>query len=616
MGVSEYEAPELSFLSMTTYASRCSRASRWLLQPPLLLSYPAHRMKRTTRLCHQFKDADSLRLPTQQRSFAQQISPRHPVGAPNGGIQEDTIFALSTASGRAAIAIIRISGPECIHIYQALCPGKAAPSPRYATIRTLYDPDQGFGEPRVLDPEALVLYFPGPKSATGEDVLELHVHGGLATVRAVLEAIPRYTFKGASKETGNAQVRYAEPGEFTQRAFFNNRLSLPQVESLSDILSAATEQQRRLSVQGIGRALTRQYEEWRHLLLLAQAEIEALIDFSEDQHFDESPTALMTSVSSQVTDLIEKLEVYAENATRGELLRNGIVLALIGAPNAGKSSLLNCIVGREAAIVSQEAGTTRDIVEAGIDISGYFVRLADTAGLRVNSFINKDGGFEKIGSVETEGIRRAKARAAESDLVIVVLSFERDISTGKIHLNIDPEVIAAATEYKNVVIALNKSDLIDSEHRLLSDKFSRQIKDSFPSVLDEQIVRISCLESASGVSSGGITELSSALVRSFRQLTSPLSLPSPLLHDNNLSNLSLSTTARQKLLLEECLACLRTFLVTADSKLDRDGEVDIVLAAEHLRSAALALGKLTGKGEAGDVEAILGVVFEKFCVGK
>jgi tRNA modification GTPase len=247
---------------------------------------------------------------------------------------------------------------------------------------------------------ALVLHFPAPKTVTGEDILELHIHGGHATVKAVLSAIGQCR----SKHT----IRYAEAGEFTRRAFQNDRLDLGQVEALSDALSAETEQQRRAAMRGNSGKLGRIYEEWRQLLLAARGELEALIDFSEDQHFDESPAELMRNVTSQIGPILEAIRRHQKGSRCGELLKRGIRISLLGPPNAGKSSLLNVIVDREASIVSEEAGTTRDIVEVSVDIGGYLCVFADTAGLRSSS---------SIGGVEQEGIRRAKAKAKDSDLV-------------------------------------------------------------------------------------------------------------------------------------------------------------------------------------------------------
>ena len=235
-------------------------------------------------------------------------------------------------------------------------------------------------------------------------MLELHVHGGPAVVRAVLSAIPQCaTHVESSAASAVHSIRYAEPGEFTRRAFANNRMDLPQIESLGETLSASTERQRQISVRGTTSSLAVRYEQWRVLLLAARGELEALIDFSEDQHFDESPAQLCASVARQVQGLCTQIKAHVVNAVRGELLRNGISMALLGAPNAGKSSLLNCIVGREAAIVSQEAGTTRDIVEVSVDLGGWLVKIGDMAGLRRAGLVGPD----IVGAVEQEGIKRA-----------------------------------------------------------------------------------------------------------------------------------------------------------------------------------------------------------------
>ena len=281
---------------------------------------------------------------------------------------------------RSFHAISLVCFLTCSQVYRGLCPTKALPKPRYAGVRTLLEPESvdTFGA-NIVDSDALVLYFPGPKTVTGEDVLELHVHGGAATVKAVLSAVRKCS------RLALGTVRYAEPGEFTRRAFLNGRLDLAQVESLGDTLAAETEHQRRAAVRGNSGILGKTYDGWREQLLLARGEIEALIDFSEDQHFDESPTELLTNVRMLVEDMLNSIRVHKLGSQRSELLRNGIRIALLGPPNAGKSSLMNQIVGREASIVSAEAGTTRDIVEASLDIRGYLCSFADTAGIRTHA---------------------------------------------------------------------------------------------------------------------------------------------------------------------------------------------------------------------------------------
>jgi tRNA modification GTPase len=535
---------------------------------------------------------------------------------------DPTIYALSTAPGRAAIAIIRISGPACNHIYKSLCPGQKPLKHRYAAVRTLYRPGAEPSPDNLLDSSALLLYFPAPNTVTGEDLLELHVHGGTAVVRAVLSAISQ-----CSSAVG--AVRYAEAGEFTRRAFMNDRLDLTQVEALGDTLSANTEQQRRLSVRGTTNNLSLRYESWRQMLLAARGELEALIDFSEDQHFDESPAELASSVAEQVQDLVLLIDTHRRNAMRGELLRNGIAISLLGAPNAGKSSLLNRIVGREAAIVSQEAGTTRDVVEVGIDLGGYLCRLGDTAGLRsavlATAQSQREHIQEKISMIEKEGMRRAKQRAIESDVVIAVLSLE--LAGKNVVLRPDPEVIDTAAELakqkSNVLVVLNKIDLL-SGHASELENFRRQVADALPHVRLENIFAISCkdAESLTSPDAGHIPTFLSGLIRQFEDMTSAVAATDD---DTDLSvwQESLGATERHRLLLDECHFHLEQFLGhveagiqnTEDSGVE-EMDVDIVLAAENLRDAATCLAKITGKGEAGDVEEVLGVVFEKFCVGK
>ncbi|GAB7365710.1 hypothetical protein MBLNU230_g7048t1 [Neophaeotheca triangularis] len=538
---------------------------------------------------------------------------------------EPTIYALSSAPGRAAIAVIRVSGPDSLTVYHTLCPTQPPPKPRYATVRTLYTPNRPQTPENILDTSALLLYFPAPHTATGEAILELHVHGGLATVRAVLAAIP----------LSCPSIRYAEPGEFTRRAFLNDRLDLTQVEALGDTLAATTEQQRLLSVRGTTNSLAQTYETWRQQLLYARGELEALIDFSEDQHFDESPGELCASVAEQVRVLKRVLEVHVGNAVRGELLRNGIALSFLGAPNVGKSSLLNRIVGREAAIVSQEAGTTRDVVEVGLDLGGYFCRLGDTAGLRKAKEAAEDGvvAAEIIGQIEKEGMRRARERAAESDVVVVVLSFEDVGDT--IALNLDPEVLATArgliAEKNNVLIAINKTDRLAHNPAAISHAIDETLE-TLTALSRNRIHLISCQPASPNPDPNptnpvpsdpsGIQPFLHALTTHFAALTTP-ETPSPSsAPDPSLYHASLGASERHRLLLSQTIAALEDFLAEVATTHPQDGdegveEADIVLAAEFLRAAAECLAKITGKGVgSGDVEEVLGVVFEKFCVGK
>ncbi len=300
----------------------------------------------------------------------------------------DTIYALSSAAGRAGVAVIRLSGPEAGHALEALtCRGPG--EPRVAELRRLRYPASG-----VAIDRALVLYFRAPASFTGEDAVELQVHGGRAVVAAVLDAL-----------AGIGGLRAALPGEFTRRAFENGKLDLTEVEGLADLIDAETEAQRRQALRQMEGALGRLYEDWRARLMRLLAYAEAEIDFPDE----EVPGDLLKSLGPELEKLRSDIAIHLKDGHRGERLREGVEVAIIGPPNAGKSSLLNRLARREAAIVSAEAGTTRDVVEVRLDLGGVPVTLADTAGLR-----------EAANEIEAEGVRRALARAEAADIRIVV----------------------------------------------------------------------------------------------------------------------------------------------------------------------------------------------------
>lgn len=466
----------------------------------------------------------------------------------------------------------------------------------------------------------------------------------------------------------NPLIRYAEPGEFTHRAFYNNRLSLLSVESLSDVLSAETTEQLRVSQsnQSHTRTLNDTYESWRQQLLHARGELEALIDFQEDQHFDEPPLQLASSVANQVRGLVGQIEVYKSNAVKGELLRSGIAVSLLGMPNVGKSSVLNLLVGRQAAIVSREAGTTRDVVEVGIDLGGFFVRIGDTAGIRGD---DRKGikSIDAIGDIEAEGIRRAKMQAQHSHLVILVLAAEESPQDQRLQLQLDTEILhytkTLIKEGKRVVVLVNKMDLYNGmgtstaeAKGQLRSSISQVLPDFAKDTAKDKLFFISCHNAATDTGDvrddfsqgftnvkgtegrftkdpGNVQNFLRGLVAQFKSMTSPISEENSETSPDSYHP-SLGATQRQRDLLAECQSHLENFLSQVPETsvairthpLDDDAgstkrrgngveeaeDIDIVTSAESLRSAATCLSKITGKGQgAGDVEEVLGVVFEK-----
>jgi tRNA modification GTPase len=298
-----------------------------------------------------------------------------------------TIFALSSAPGRAGVAVIRISGPQTRDAVAMMA--KPVPKPRAVAFRTLRHPFTT----EALD-QAVVLWFENPDSETGEDVAEFQPHGGRAVVRAVLDALGQIP-----------GLRMAEPGEFARRAFENGKVDLAQVEGLADLVDAETEAQRRQALAQVRGALSNLYEGWRGRLIEIAALTEAAIDFSDEA---DVATASFEQARTRARPLLAEIEAHLNDGHRGEILRDGFRVALVGPPNAGKSSLLNVLAKRDAAIVSAEAGTTRDVIEVRLDLAGLPVIISDTAGLRDDA----------SGEIEREGMRRSLAAAAAADLVI------------------------------------------------------------------------------------------------------------------------------------------------------------------------------------------------------
>lgn len=300
-----------------------------------------------------------------------------------------TIYALSSAPGRAGVAVIRVSGPQAGEALHALT-GRAAFPARRAVLSTLRN-----SEGDEID-RALALWFPAPASFTGEDVVEFQVHGGRAVTEALLEALERVP-----------GLRPAEPGAFTRRAVENGKLDLTGAEALADLIDAETEAQRRQALRQYDGALAALYDGWRGRLIGASARAEATIDFSEE----EIPEGTAAGVRRTIVEILKEIQKHLDDSHRGEIVRDGLYLTVIGQPNSGKSTLVNALARRDVAIVAETAGTTRDVIEVRMDLGGYAVTVADTAGLR-----------EAAEAVEAEGVRRALARAETADIVVLVLN--------------------------------------------------------------------------------------------------------------------------------------------------------------------------------------------------
>jgi tRNA modification GTPase len=440
--------------------------------------------------------------------------------------RDQTIFALSSGRPPSAIAIVRVSGSQAGVALTRLA--KTAPLPRIAARVLLRDTAS---EP--ID-DAVVLWFPGPASATGEDVAEFHVHGGravLASVFAELSAIEN--------------VRPAEPGEFTRRAFENGKLDLTEAEGLDDLIHADTDRQRRQALRQLRGLLGDRARDWRAQIIEAQALIEAGIDFSDE---GDVPAELIAPALLRIKTLLGEIENVLGASGRSERLRDGLVVAIAGPPNVGKSTLMNQLARREVAIVSPHAGTTRDVIEVQLDLDGYPVTVIDTAGIR-----------ETDDPVEQEGVRRARARAAEADLVLWLA-------------DADGEQIEAASDAP-LWLVRNKIDLRTDA---VSSGRSATVSE----------FKISARHG------DGVAELVVAMV-AFAQ---------DYFGENESGLIS---RERQRKLLQETVESLQRSVEMIGS-----GEE---LAAEDLRRAAYSLGRLLGRV---DVEDILDVIFRDFCIGK
>lgn len=431
-------------------------------------------------------------------------------------VSSATVFALSTAPGRSAIAVFRITGPLSGAALERLT-GLAPPEPRRAMRVDIRDPDSG----EVLD-DGLALRFPAPASYTGEDLVELHIHGGRATVEAVGLALGRIP-----------GLVPAGPGDFTRRAFLAGKLDLTRVEAIADLIDAETEAQRRQAMRQAGGALAALYDGWREALIGALAHLEAVIDFPDE----DLPPETGAEIAGTVASLACGVARHLADARRGERLRDGVSVAVLGPPNVGKSSLVNALARRDAAIVAPEAGTTRDVIEVHLDLGGYPAILADTAGLR-----------DAAGAVEEEGIRRALARAENADLRLVMLDARAP----------EPDAALRGLIDGDALVVLNKTDLCDGPP-------------------PRQAAGAAALP-VSVRTGDGLDALTGRLREAVEERAATAASPAP-------------TRLRHRLALEACLAALGR----------AEAQPEAELRAEDLRAAAAALGRLTGRVGVDDV---------------
>ncbi len=459
--------------------------------------------------------------------------------------QTDTIFARASGGGKAGVAVFRLSGPDAFGIFSRLA-GKSI-APRMAAYVSVRDPSDG----AVID-RGLAILFKGPASFTGEDVCELHLHGARAVEIALYDALARL---GA---------RPAEAGEFTLRALRNGKLDLAQAEALADLIDSETTLQRMQALGQLDGRLSEIAESWRKQILAIMAPLEADIDFPDE---GDVPAAVAARAGPAIKSLKESLSTFLSQSVRARRIREGVSIAIIGPPNAGKSSLLNALAGSDVAIVSETAGTTRDIIETRLDLGGVVVTIADTAGLR----------GESADAIEIEGIRRARARAEAADLRILVIDGSQAVSRETILAG------KSASVPRETLMLLKPGDIIVWNKADIAE--SAPVQDGEDPDAPFAELRLSA-------------KTGEGMVKFVDTLTEKAS-------DGARADGPALTRARHVAAVEEALAALSR----AENLIDEAPE----LAAEDARLAARALGKITG---AVGVEDVLGEIFSSFCIGK
>ena len=442
-----------------------------------------------------------------------------------------TIYALSSGPGISGIAVIRVSGGETKEIISAITNGKF-PKERVASLKKIVNPNTG----EMID-EGIIIWFKGPNSYTGEDMGELHVHGSKAVVQEILNVIDEFH-----------NCRLAEPGEFTKLAFQNNKINLLKAESIGDLIAAETELQRKQAMRIMSGQSAKKFNLWREELIKILADIEAKIDFPDE----DIPVLISKNIKTKSEKIKNEIKRTLDDNKTGEIIREGYKIAIIGPPNVGKSSLLNYLSKRDVAIVSEKAGTTRDVIETHLDLEGIPVIISDTAGIR-------DSNDE----IEVKGVKLALNRAEDADLIIILLDTK----------NVDFKGFFNEKLQHKCIFAINKSDLGTVDLK----SFDLKINPHIISIKDDKNV--------------------DKLIESVK-----LKLKKEFLKTDNV----LITRSRHRFHLKECYKHLEFFL-------EKKHNQEFDLAAEDLRLSIRHLGTIVGKV---DVEEILGSIFENFCIGK
>jgi tRNA modification GTPase len=443
-----------------------------------------------------------------------------------------TIYALSSGAGIAGVAVIRISGPDAEKILKKLIKGDF-PDPRKATFKKIYNIKYN-----TLIDEGIIIWFPGPESYTGEDMAEIHVHGSIAVINALHDCLSKIE-----------NCRLAEPGEFSKIAFTNGKINLLKAESISDLISSETEIQRQQAINLMNGVHSKKYNQWRADLLNVLSKVEAKIDFPDE----DLPEQILSGIRKKVEVVQSEINKTLDDNRVGERIREGFKIAILGPANAGKSSLLNYLSKREVAIVSEVAGTTRDVIETHLNLNGYPVVLSDTAGIR-----------ESKDEIEKKGVKLSLKTAENADLKIVVIEPKSAYFTG---------VLKGLIKAENTILVINKSDLgVDN----IIDNF-KTYNPIYISIKNEQNLNKLILE-----------------------------IKNRLKNKFFVKEHTLITRERHRRNLEDCINYLHNFKL-------KDSDEDFDKAAEDLRLAIRSLGKIVGKV---DVEEVLGSIFNDFCIGK